>query len=121
MRRLLLAEDKPETLAVLRKVLEGYGYQVDGVSNGAAALEALNQRRFDCLVVDLILPLLSGLELVRETRQINPGIPILVLSAYQHLALQAVRDGANGYLMKPCETLQLKSFVERWVGPSAAS
>ena len=101
--RLLLAEDQRDTADLLAKGLREHAYAVDVVRDGAAALEAAELNDYDLIVLDILLPHVSGLDVCRTLRGQNAHTPILMLTA-----LDAVGDrvagldaGADDYLTKP--------------------
>jgi DNA-binding response OmpR family regulator len=101
--RLLLAEDQRDTADLLAKGLREHAYAVDVVRDGAAALEAAELNDDDLIVLDILLPHVSGLDVCRTLRGQNAHTPILMLTA-----LDAVGDrvagldaGADDYLTKP--------------------
>ncbi|MER3423203.1 MAG: hypothetical protein C4293_08205 [Nitrospiraceae bacterium] len=117
-KRLLLVEDELDTQQMVRKLLEGSGYAVETVFDGAEALGAIQMRPFDGMILDIILPELDGIEVVRQLKASASPIPVVMLSAYQQLALQAVREGAQAYIVKPFDAARLRHLVEHWVGPA---
>src|SRR5438034_11297831 len=82
MEPLLLVEDKPELRTMLRKALERAGYAVDEAPDGAAAIQKIRARRYLLVITDLKMPGASGLEVLRETKQADAAIPVLLLTAY---------------------------------------
>src|SRR6267378_3911363 len=82
MEPLLLVEDKPELRAMLRKALERAGYAVDEAPDGAAAIQKIRARRYLLVITDLKMPGASGLDVLRETKQADAAIPVLLLTAY---------------------------------------
>lgn len=82
MRRYLLVDDNVPLAENLAEILSDEGVCVEVAEGGVRALELLRQERFDALVTDLRMPAMSGTEVVREVRRIDPGLPALVLTAY---------------------------------------
>lgn len=99
----LLVEDEPQLARTLAMNLRGRGYRVTAVSSGAAALDAHAQLGPDLLVLDLGLPDMDGLEVIRRIRAEADGTPIVVLSARLASAekVAALDLGANDYVTKP--------------------
>jgi len=104
--RILIVEDNRDTSALLCDLLHGEGYQVAAVSTGEAALEALGQDPdIDLLVLDLMLPGMSGYDVIERLRaraEVS-NLPILVLSALSNTAarVRGLRDGADDFMTKP--------------------
>jgi PAS domain S-box-containing protein len=104
--RVLVVEDNRDTSALLRDLLEGEGYEVESVGSGEAALDALGQApEVELLVLDLMLPGMSGYDVIEQLRA-RPELvtlPILVLSALSNTAarVRGLRDGADDFMTKP--------------------
>ena len=82
MEPLLLVEDKNELRAMLRKALERHGHSVDEASDGSAAIQKLRNRRYQMVLTDLKMPGASGLEVLRESKQADSTIPVILLTAF---------------------------------------
>ncbi|MFW6369037.1 MAG: response regulator, partial [Myxococcota bacterium] len=107
--RLLLVEDDEAVLAVFEAVLADAGYEVSCASTGQAALDHLGSRTFDLVVVDKNLPDVSGMEVLRVARKLQPDIEAVVVTGYAstHSAIEAVESGAYDYLRKPLEDIEI--------------
>ena len=100
--RILVVDDEPQILRSLRMTLAGHGYDVQTAATGEEALDATEGRLPDLVVLDLVLPGLSGLEVCRRLRE-RSSLPILVLSARgdERDKVAALDLGADDYLTKP--------------------
>ena len=100
--RILVVEDDSEIVEALRRGLTGHGYDVRIAGTARDALEALRQRPADVILLDLGLPDMDGIEVVRRVREVGPT-PIVVLSARDTEAskVEALTLGADDYLSKP--------------------
>ena len=101
--RILVAEDQPQLLTMLVKNLTLAGYTVDGVADGAEALAYLDVTDYDAAVLDVMMPKVDGLTVLRTVRDRGSALPVLLLTARD-----AVQDrvggldaGADDYLTKP--------------------
>jgi two-component system, OmpR family, KDP operon response regulator KdpE len=101
--RILLVDDEPAILRFLRVGLGSQGYLVIEAENAESALDVIRQRRADLLVLDLGLPDMDGLEVIRRIRDGGSMLPIIVLSSRNHEAakVQALDLGADDYITKP--------------------
>ncbi len=124
--RLLLAEDEKELREAIQLILEKHHFSVDAVSNGEEALEYLRYGDdYDCLLLDLMMPGMDGITLIRELRQSRNRIPILVLSAKGEVddRVLGLDLGADDYLVKPFNTKELlariRALTRRPVGDSS--
>ena len=112
---LLIADDDPVALALLAEVLAGEGYAVRAASGGAACLELAAREPVELAIVDLRMPDMDGLEVIRRLAVIRPGIPIIILTAFAGIdtAIEAIRSGATDYLSKPFRMEQITIAVRR--------
>src|ERR1700720_404956 len=115
MEPLLLVEDKNELRAMLRKALERAGYVVDEAPDGTSAIQKVRARRYLVVVTDLKMPGASGLDVLRETKQADATIPVILLTAFGSVeeAVAAMKEGAFDFLQKPVDLDHLKLLVHR--------
>lgn len=101
--RILIVDDEPAILRFLRAGLGSQGYVVAEAATGEAALDAIRQRRADLVVLDLGLPDVDGLEVIRRIRDSGASVPIVVLSSRGEEAVKvaALDAGADDYVTKP--------------------
>ena len=101
--RILVVDDDRAVRESLRRSLAFNGYQVDLASDGKDALEAVQQRRPDAMVLDVMMPRLDGLEVCRRLRSSGDDLPILVLTARDSVSerVAGLDAGADDYLPKP--------------------
>ncbi len=99
---ILVVDDEREILRALQRSLTAYGYKVFTARSGEEAIEALARHRPDLLLLDLLLPGISGLEVVRRVRAAS-NVPIIVLSVKEaeHDKVEALDLGADDYVPKP--------------------
>lgn len=112
MKHLLIVEDEEGIVQFLKQGLEEEGYQVTAATNGKAGLEAFNAGKFDLLLLDWMLPKMTGLELCKAIRQVNTKVPILFLTAKDTVqeTVEGLKAGANDYIKKP---FSFDELVER--------
>jgi DNA-binding response OmpR family regulator len=101
--RILVIEDEPRILAFLARGLEAEGFVVDGAGDGPAGLERAEAERYDLVILDLLLPGIDGLAVLRELQRERPELPVVIVSARSDLAtkLRAFGLGASDYVSKP--------------------
>ena len=101
--RILVIEDEARILSFVARGLEAEGYSVEGVGDGRAGLTLALRESWDLIVLDLLLPGISGLDVLRRLHDVRPEIPVLILSARSDLAtkLQGFELGAGDYIQKP--------------------
>ena len=101
--RLLVVEDEPELNRLLKKRLEEAHYSVDACLSGTDALDYLRGAEYDALVLDVMLPGISGLEVLRRMRNAKNATPVLLLTARDGIEdrVTGLDAGADDYLVKP--------------------
>jgi DNA-binding response OmpR family regulator len=111
--RLLLVEDDADLRSALRGNLRESQFEVDCTSDGQTALDALLTRDYDLAIIDLGLPKLDGLSVVRSLRRRSRGLPILIVTARDalHDCVTGLNSGADDYLVKPFEFPELEARV----------
>lgn len=109
--RILLVEDDVALSEGIRMALKPEGYTVDWLQDGASALHALRNEDFDVAVLDLGLPQMDGLEVLRQLRAVANPVPVLVLTARDATTdrIAGLDAGADDYLVKPFDVDELKA------------
>ncbi len=100
---MLVAEDQPQLLSQLSAALTDAGYVVDGAADGEAADFYAGTNDYDAVILDLGLPRIDGLTLLRKWREAGQAVPVLVLTARGswHEKVQGIDSGADDYVAKP--------------------
>lgn len=115
--RILIVDDDRDVASLLRIILEDAGYRVDMCHDGAAALEALKTQRYDLISLDLMLPDINGLDIIRHIRNHadTADIPIVVVSAKMEQGRLELNGGADNieWLAKPIDHKRLITLVKR--------
>ena len=111
--RILVIEDEPRILAFLARGLEAEGFVVDGASDGAAGTRQAVRTRYDLVILDLMLPKLDGLAVLRELQRQRPDLPVVIVSARSDLEtkLRGFDLGACDYVPKPFSLDELLARV----------
>lgn len=113
--KILVVDDDPEICKLLTMSLSPLGYEVTSASDGFQALEQIETERFNVLILDILLPHLNGIEVLKRVREQGFEMEVIVLTAYASLrtAIEAVRLGAYDYITKPCKGEVIRSTVRR--------
>ncbi len=114
---ILLADDDDNLRRVLEFQLDEAGYQIKAAKDGAEALEIFNNNDFDCVITDLRMPKLSGLELIEKIKVADSEIPVIVITAFGEVetAVTAMKAGAFDYINKPFNRDEILLTIERAV------
>ena len=114
---ILVVDDDPAILATVEEILTSEGYAVATATNGAQALEVIEQTRPALVLLDMRMPVLDGWGFARGLRARGVAVPVLVMTAAQDARRWAEEIAAVGYLPKPFRLLDLLDAVERFVPP----
>lgn len=111
--RILLVEDDNTLSDTLAQALRQSGYTLDAVADGVAADAALCQDHFDLVILDLGLPHMDGMQVLKRLRTRKSNIPVLILTARDSLAdrVNGLDVGADDYLAKPFDLLELEARI----------
>ena len=111
--RILLAEDQRELLEVTVKRLKSEGFGVDGCSDGAQALEHLDAMDYDLVILDIMMPQVDGLTVLRTLRARKNPVPVLLLTARDAVSdrVAGLDAGADDYLTKPFDFSELTARI----------
>ena len=120
--RILIADDKKDMVSVLKAMLKRDHYAVDAVYDGRSALEYALAGDYDCLVLDIMMPALDGLEVVSALRRSGNTVPVLLLTAKGDTEdrIAGLDVGADDYLAKPFSMGELLARVRACARRSAA-
>jgi two-component system, OmpR family, response regulator len=121
--RLLLVEDDVMVASGVKLGLSGAGYAVDWVGSGEKALEAVERDTFDAAIIDLGLPRMDGLELIRAMRKAGHSMPVMILTARDALEdrVQGLDLGADDYMVKPFELPEMLARLRALLRRSQAA
>lgn len=111
--KLLLAEDERDLSKVIKKILELNNYVVDVAYDGEEALYYANNSYYDGIIMDIMMPKLDGISVVKEIRASGNGVPILILTAKSEIddRVLGLDSGADDYLSKPFATKELLARI----------
>lgn len=107
--KVLLIDDEEEFTTTLAERLELRGYETRTALNGHTGLEMVASDPFDIVVLDLMMPGISGLNTLRQIRGISPDVPVIILTGHGSTreGMEGMRLGASDYLMKPIDINEL--------------
>ena len=115
--KILVIDDEPDIRESLELVLGDAGYAVDTASNGGEGLQKMGGQGYDLVLLDLMMPDRSGMEVLAEVRERDRETPIFMITAYGSVeaAVQALKLGANDYFSKPWDNEKLVIEIDRMI------
>ena len=113
MPRVLIVDDDPQARELLRDFLTAKDYEVIEAASGGEGLKRLREERPHLLLLDINLPDMSGLEVLREAKAIDPAVGVIMVTGMQEEAIgrQAMRDSAFDYITKPLDLQYLEKSL----------
>ena len=116
--RILIVEDEDTLCESLQRVFRREGYEVDIADSAETAFRLLENNAFDLILTDVILPGISGIELIARYKEQNPNQKVIIMTAYASLqtAVEALRVGACDFIEKPIMHDELKRMVKKALG-----
>src|SRR5438876_3345027 len=115
-KRLLIVDDEPNIRKILQAAFERAGYVVETAASGDDAVALLTADAFDLVMSDVLMPGISGVELLKKAKALHPNMPFIVMTAYGTItqAVEAMREGATDYITKPFDLDVVKKAVAYW-------
>jgi len=112
---ILVVDDEVRATEALKEFLEA-DYQISLAHNGQEALDVLKKEQVDIVITDHNMPVMTGIELIKEGKKLFPECVFMMLTAHSSLehAIDALRSGADDYLMKPVDFTELETRVLRF-------
>ena len=120
--RILLVDDEEIVLRSCQRILSGGDYDIDTARDGLAALELINANPYDVLILDIKMPKMDGIEVLRRVKEARPDIDVIMITGLHDIqtAVQAMKLGALDYLPKPFEPEDLEMIVGKTFDRRAA-
>lgn len=114
-KKILVVDDEPDFLDLLKIRLEANGYEVITADNGLTALEIVKKDKPDAMLLDILMPNIDGLEVLRRIRQENKDLPVFIITAFSNEERFKVANNLNasGFIVK---TSDLKEEIDRITG-----
>ena len=118
--RILIVEDDPDIRQLLQDRLRAMGYRVHVEVDGVRALETVRAETFEGMILDIGIPSMDGMDMLRQIRRWDQQIPIVMVTASgsKELAVRAIGMGAQAYVLKPFDIDELQRIVDCWFRPS---
>ena len=111
---ILVVDDEEEFLDCVKDILTKWNFEVDTALTGYEALQRMSLYHYDLIILDVIMPLINGLETLKRLKKLDRNIPIIILTADGRIdtAVQAMKSGAYDYITKPVDWDKLKIIVK---------
>lgn len=121
-RRILLVDDEEDLRNLVSAIVADLGYEVETAKDGVDAIEKVEKDPPDLILLDLLLPGIDGLAVLRYLRESGSQVPIVLLTACsdERTIRKAMQEGASGYVPKPFRIRDLAEICERFLQPSGA-
>lgn len=118
-KKILLADDEPDILIILKRYLELEGYDVTTASNGKEAIEKIRSNIFDLLMLDVMMPAINGWEVCKKIREDirTKDVPVIILTARSQNvdALMSFECGADEYVTKPFDYPSMSITIKKLI------
>jgi two-component system response regulator HydG len=113
--KILVVDDERSHRLMIEAVLSAEGYDIAQADSGQTAIDAVAEKFYDLVIMDIRMPELGGIEALKKIKTISPGIPIVIMTAYASVgtAVDALKSGASDYLTKPLDIEELKMLVAK--------
>ena len=113
--KILIVDDESDIALILRLHLEDAGYLTTRARDGIEALELLTCDSYDLMLLDIRMPRMDGMELLKQASRLHPTLPIIMMTAHgsEHIAVEAMKRGAADYITKPFNSEELLKSIHR--------
>ena len=115
MKNILIIEDDTTMRNGLAEILKEAGYNVDSAENGQKGLEKIREKDYDIVLTDLIMPVMGGMELLRNIKHFKPGTSVIIITAFGTIenAVEAIKVGASDYITKPFKIDEVQTKIRK--------
>lgn len=115
--KILIVDDDKIIADILKDLLSDRERSVDVCYDGLASVECIQKNFYDLIIVDLVMPRVGGLDVLKYAKKINPDVIVIIITGYASIetAIMAIKEGAYDYIRKPCKLEEIKIVVENAV------
>ena len=115
MKKILIVDDDAEIRENLAVILKGEGYRTDDAGAAREAIEKAKSDEFDVVLLDFVMPKMSGIDALIEIRKARPKTKVIMITGFATVesAVDAIKKGASDYLSKPVDGARLKAALDR--------
>ncbi len=115
-KRILLVDDEEGIQLLYREEFEEEGFEVTTAYNGEEALEQFSQEPPDLVILDINMPGMNGIEVLRRMKEVNPNLPVILSSAYPEYKQDLSTWASEDYIVKSANMDELKNAVRKHLG-----
>jgi len=116
MKKILLVDDEENIQIVYREEFEDEGYQVLSALNGEEGLKIFSEERPDIVILDILMPGMNGVEVLRKMKMLDATVPVILSSAYQEFKRDLGTWASDAYIVKSGDVSDLKGAVRELLG-----
>ncbi len=115
MKKILIIEDDNKMREGLAELLKEEGHHVESAEDGKKGMDKLIEKDFDIVLTDLIMPVMGGMDVLRETKRMRPATHVILITAYATIenAVEAMRSGASDYITKPFKIDEVQTKIRK--------
>jgi DNA-binding NtrC family response regulator len=115
LKKILVVDDDADVRSILTKILSEKGFQTDEASSGKDAIEKATSEDFDIAILDLMMPEISGMDVLIELKKVKPKTKIIMITGFATIdnAVQSIKKGASDYITKPFKISDLDATIKR--------
>lgn len=114
-KHILLVDDEEGIQLLYRGEFEDDGYEVDSAYNGEEALEKFRDQSFDLVILDINMPGMNGIEVLRQMKEINPELPVILSTAYPEYKQDFGTWASEDYIVKSANLDELKAAIHKYL------
>jgi DNA-binding response OmpR family regulator len=116
MKKILVVDDEANIRELYREEFQDMGYEVTAVADGAQALAALDQTRFDLVTLDMRMPDVDGIETLRKMKEKDSTLPVIICTAYEEYKHDFGSWCSDAYVVKSADTSLLRETIKKILG-----
>ncbi|MEA1945817.1 MAG: response regulator [Thermodesulfobacteriota bacterium] len=112
--KILIVDDEEAVADILKDFLSYKERSIDVCYDGVAGIESIQKNFYDLIIVDLVMPKVGGLDILRYAKKTNPDVLVIIITGHASLetAVMAIKEGAYDYIRKPCKLEEIRIVVE---------
>lgn len=120
---ILIVDDEPNILKTLSEALVGAGYKIRTAQDGKTAIRAVSRTRYNLVILDIALPDIDGMEVLRKIKKISPEVEVVIITGHATVenSVNALNEGAYAYILKPFNPAEVKTIIRKAIAEQKKS